>query len=445
MRTKKEMPIQIDSRKQIPTEPALNSALGRLLALCRMNHEWIRGQGCWLFVRDGRGILDCHAQYGAVALGHNASCVKNSVSTALDDNEPAMVQPFRARHAEALANALCELAPRDLSRCMFASTGAVAVEIAIKLMRARTGRPLILSATGSFHGKTLGALALNGQPHHGEGFGPLPAGFEHLEFGDADALEARFEQDAEKIAAFCLEPIQGERGVYLPPRGYLARLRELCTRFGVALVLDEIQTELGRTGKMFACEHDGVAPDVMLLGKGLGGGLFPLSACLTSAAMWDEGFALRHSSTFANNNVACRVGIAVLDELTTGGVCTDVERKGGLLNARLRQLVERHPRLIKAVRGRGLLASIELRSPEDRGALLSLLANQSLYAYAVSGTIAELASVLMLPTLGETAVLRVAAPLTSPNTDSNIAIGGIESVLDLLDAIVLQTVDCCRI
>jgi acetylornithine/succinyldiaminopimelate/putrescine aminotransferase/predicted amino acid dehydrogenase len=440
MSTKKSMPIENGSKVALRPKQSLNPTLGRLLTLCRMNREWMRGQGCWLFDGDGRAFLDCYAQYGAVALGHNATCVNKSVRIALDDNEPAMVQPFRARYAEALANALCGLAPGDLSRCIFASTGAEAVEIAIKLMRTRSGRSLILSATGSFHGKTLGALALTAQPHHAEGVGPLPAGFEHVEFGDADALESRFKKDAEKIAAFFLEPIQGERGVYLPPQGYLARVRELCTRYGVAMVLDEIQTGLGRTGKMFACEHDGVGPDVLLLGKGLGGGLFPLSACLTSAAMWDEGFALRHSSTFANNNIACRVGLAVLDELTTGGVCADVARKGVLLNARLRQLAERHPQTIETVRGRGLLSAIELRSPEERGALLSLLANQGLYAYAVAGTIAELGSVLVLPTLGETAVLRVAPPLTITEHELDVAIDGIESVFDLLDRNTTQTI-----
>ncbi|HYL59721.1 MAG TPA: aminotransferase class III-fold pyridoxal phosphate-dependent enzyme [Candidatus Acidoferrales bacterium] len=421
-------------------EQSLNPTLGRLLALCRMDRGWVRGQGVWLFDRDGRRFLDCYAQYGAVMLGHNAPCVKDAVRAALDEDEPAMVQPFRARHAEELANALCGLAPGNLSRCVFASTGAEAVEAALKLVRARTGRPLILSATGSFHGKTLAALALTGQPHHGEGFGPLPRGFEHVEFGDADALEKRLRADAHKIAAFFLEPIQGERGVHLPPPGYLRRVRELCSRYGVALVLDEIQTGLGRTGKLFACEHDDVAPDVMVLGKGLGGGLFPLSACLASAEMWDEGFALRHSSTFANNNVACRVGLAVLEHLISGGVCADVARKGERLNARLAELAGRHPRTIDAVRGRGLMSAIEFRPLAERGALLSLLAHQGLYAYAVAGTIAELASVLVLPTLGETSVLRIAPALTIGDRELDAAIEGIESVIELLDRNPTQTI-----
>src|SRR5262249_4248551 len=192
------------------------------------------------------------------------------------------------------------------------------VEASIKLVRARTGRPIILSAHGSFHGKTLGALAATGQEHHALDFGPLPPGFERIPFGDAAALERRLRRDGERIAAVLLEPIQGRRGVSLPPACYLRAVRELCTRFGVALVLDEIQTGLGRTGRLFACEHEGVAPDVLLLAKALGGGLFPLGACLSSADFWDERFALRHSSTFANNNLACRAGCAVLDALTSG-------------------------------------------------------------------------------------------------------------------------------
>jgi acetylornithine/succinyldiaminopimelate/putrescine aminotransferase len=295
----------------------------------------------WLFDQNNRRFMDCYAQYGAVALGHNSPRVVQAVTGALSAGEPAMVQPYRAPYAEQLADRLCRLAPGGLSCCVFASTGAEAVEAAIKLVRARTGRSTILSASGSFHGKTLGALALNGQTHHGEGFGPPAPGFERVEFGDAQALAARFAGNAHDIAALFLEPIQGERGVHLPPAGYLARARELCTQYGAALVLDEVQTGLGRTGAMFACEHEGIAPDVMVLGKALGGGLFALSACLASAQWWDHGFALRHSSTFANNNIACRVGLAVLDQLIGGGLCQEAARKGIRLAARLERLGRR--------------------------------------------------------------------------------------------------------
>ncbi|HEV3112376.1 MAG TPA: aminotransferase class III-fold pyridoxal phosphate-dependent enzyme [Candidatus Binataceae bacterium] len=420
-------------------EHSLNPTLERLLALCRMNRTWVRGDGVWLLDDCGRRFLDCYAQYGAVALGHNSSRVVQAVTSALSAGEPAMVQPYRAPYAEQLADRLCRLAPGDLSCCVFATTGAEAVEAAIKLVRARSGRSTILSATGSFHGKTLGALALNGQTHHGEGFGPPAPGFERVEFGDGQALAARF-ANGPAIAALFLEPIQGERGVHPHPAGYLARARELCTQYGAALVLDEVQTGLGRTGALFACEHDGIAPDVMVVGKALGGGLFPLSACIASKAWWDDGFALRHSSTFANNNIACRVGLAVLDELTGGGLCRDAARKGKCLAARLERLAGRFPRIVKAVRGRGLMTAIELRPLSDCSAFLSFLTHQGLYSYAVAATIAEMASVLVLPTLGTANVLRVAPPLVITEQQIEAAMDGIETVVSRLDRNPVQTI-----
>lgn len=414
--------------------PSLNPTLHELLALFRMDRAWVRGEGVWLFDPCGRRFLDCYAQYGAVALGHNAPCVTDAVRAALDSSEPAMVQPYRARYAEELATALARLAPGNLSRCIFTTSGTEAVEAAIKLVRARTRRPIILSANGSFHGKTLGALAVTGQPQYSEGFGPLPPGFERVEFGDAEALAARLAKDGDRIAAFFLEPIQGERGVHVPPPGYLRQVRDLCTRYGVALVLDEVQTGLGRTGRLFACEHEGIAPDVLLVAKALGGGLFPLGACLASAPFWDERFALRHSSTFANNNVACRVGLAVLDALTRGGLCEEAARKGEHLRARLTELAARYPRIIAEVRGRGLMSAIELRPlGDDAGAFLSFLKHQGLYAYAVAGAVAEIASVLILPTLGSSNVLRMAPPLVISDEELDVAVDGINSVCALLD------------
>lgn len=419
---------------------SLNPTLRRLLARLRMDRTWVRGDGVWLFDAEGRRFLDCYAQYGALALGHNAPCVVDAIRAALDAAEPALVQPYRAPHAEALASAITRRAPGGLSHGVFTTSGAEAVEAAIKLVRARTGRPLILSATGSFHGKTLGALAATGQRQYAEGFGPLPPGFEHVDWGDADALAARLARDSDRIAAFFLEPIQGERGVHLPPPGYLRRVRELCTERGVALVLDEVQTGLGRTGRLFACEHEGVAPDVLLVGKALGGGLFPLGGCFASTDFWDDRFALRHSSTFANNNVACRVGLTVLDVLTSG-LCEEVRHKGEYLLGRLRRMADRYPRVIAEVRGRGLMTAIELRTlGEVEGAFLSYLDHQGLYAYAVAATVAEDASVLVLPTLGSGSVIRVTPPLIITRAELDRAVDGIEAVCDALNHDATETI-----
>ncbi len=355
-------------------DSSLNPTLHRLLAYCHLDRTWVRGDGVWLTDTQGRRFLDCYAQYGAVGLGHNSPAAVEAVQTALAEKIPALVQPYRAPHAVALANELTRLAPGQLSRCVFATSGAEAVEAAIKLVRSSTGRSIILSARGSFHGKTMGALAATGQSKHAEGFGPMPPRFEQVPFGDTSALESRLAHDADEIAAVLLEPIQGERGVHLPPPGYMREVRELCTRYGVALVVDEIQTGLGRTGRMFACEEDGISPDVLLLGKVLGGGLFPLSACLCSAEFWNDRFALGHSSTCANNNLACSVGRAVLRSLVDDDLCSAVTRKGERLLAGLTRIARRFPSVIAEARGRGLMAALELRSPNTmEGAFLSVL------------------------------------------------------------------------
>jgi acetylornithine/succinyldiaminopimelate/putrescine aminotransferase/predicted amino acid dehydrogenase len=367
--------------------------------------------------------------------------VHAAVRAALDSQEPTMVQPYRAHHAEELARAIAALAPGNLSHGVFASSGAEAVEAAIKLARTRSGRPIILAAERSFHGKTMGALAVTGQQQYSQGFGPLASGFDFVAFGDSDALAERFRIDGHRIAAFFLEPIQGEGGVHVAPPGYLQAVRDLCSQFGVALVLDEIQTGLGRTGRLFACEHDGIAPDMLLLGKALGGGLFPLSCCFTSVAFWDEGFALRHSSTFANNNIACRVGRAVLETLASDGFCADVARKGERLLARLQELARRYPTLIAAVRGRGLMSAIELRHPvEQQGSFLSYLVHQGLYSYAVAATVAEVGSVLVSPTLGKSDVLRIAPPLVITDGELDQALDSIDRVFHALQQDATRTI-----
>jgi acetylornithine/succinyldiaminopimelate/putrescine aminotransferase/predicted amino acid dehydrogenase len=412
----------------------LNPTLRKLLHLCRMDRTWIRGEGVCLWDDRGRRFLDFYSQYGAVALGHNAPAVVQAVQEALSQQMPAMVQPYLAAEAIALAVELQRLAPGSMSRCVFTTSGAQTVDTAIKMVRSATGRPLILAAHGSFHGKSLGALALTGQRQYAEGFGPLPAGVAHLPFGDADALESYLAGAGDQVAAFFVEPIQGEAGVIVPPRGYLRRVRELCTRHKIALVLDEIQTGLGRTGRLFASEHCGVAPDILLLAKGLGGGLFPLGACLASSAFSSEHFELRHSSTFANNNIACRVGRVVLDQLTRGGLCAAAAERGAQLQERLHALAHRYPGLIADVRGCGLLCALELRPFDaNHGYFLSFLNQQGLYAYAVAGAIAELASLLVLPTLGEAPVLRLAPPLVIRSEEADAAMNSLEGVFAHLE------------
>lgn len=413
---------------------ALNPDLARVLRMFNLDRLWDRGEGVWLYDQNGRRFLDCYSQYGAVALGHNAPSVVTAACKELERQSPAMVQPYRARHAVTLAQELVRVAPKGLRYCVFTSSGAETVETAIKLVRARTRRCYIVSCEGAYHGMTLGAMAASGDSTIAEFYGPPLPGFARVPFGDLDALESFLTRNRSDVAAVFLEPIQGERGVYLPSKGYLLGVRELCDRFGVAMVVDEIQTGLGRTGRLFACEEDGVSPDLLLLSKALGGGLFPLGACLASEEFWDQRFALSHSSTFANNNIACRAGLAVLDVITQPGFCDSVREKGKLLLAGLHDLAQRHPHSVAEVRGRGLLTAIELRAPAPMaGVLFSYLFHQNLYAYAFASTLAERDSILVLPTLGNSNVIRITPPLVIKEAQIRQALKGLDDVLTLFE------------
>ncbi len=417
------------------TNSPLNPELQRLLSLCNMNRKWVKGEGLWLYDSEGRRFLDCYGQYGAVSLGHNSPRVAEALKKELDAHAPAMVQPYRAPNAMALADKLVEIAPEGIARCVFTTSGAETVEAAIKLVRSSTGRPTILSCEGSYHGKTMGAMAVSGRHVHKQFFGPSAPAFAHVPFGDADALDAYLAKHADQIAAFFLEPIQGERGVIIPPHGYLKRVREICTRHDVPLVLDEIQTGLGRTGRLFCCNHEDVSPDIMLLSKSLGGGLFPLGACLASEEVWDPRFALCHSSTFANNNLTCRVGLAVIEEIIEGGLCERAATMGEKLIAGLKLLAARYPNTIAEARGRGLMAALQLRpiSRDTAGLVHSYLYHQGLYAYAIAATIAEMESVLVLPVLGDANILRIAPPLIIEDEQLEMALEGLDKVFSLVE------------
>ncbi|MDH5181029.1 MAG: aminotransferase class III-fold pyridoxal phosphate-dependent enzyme, partial [Gammaproteobacteria bacterium] len=236
------------------------------------------------------------------------------------------------------------------------------------------------------------------------------------------------------VAGFFLEPVQGERGVYVPPVGYLTKVREICTRYGVALVLDEIQTGLGRTGRMFCCEHEGVSPDVMLLSKALGGGLVPIGACLISGEYWDSRFALSHSSTFANNNVTCAVAMAVVETLEKENLCERAAVLGARLMNGLQDLARRYPKVIAEVRGKGLLCAVQFHAAtKDQGAFLSYMSHQSLLAYGIASVLAELEGILVLPTLNNGNVLRIAPPLIVTEAQIDTILSGFERVVKLLE------------
>lgn len=246
----------------------VNPGLARLLQFMGLEGLEERAEGCYLWDSEGRKYLDFLGGFGTFALGHRPAAVVEAVHRQLDRmplSSKLLLSPLQAE----LAALLAEITPGDLKYSFFCNSGAEAVEGCLKLARAATGRPKIITAEGAFHGKTLGALSVSGREVYRKPFEPLLPAVSLVPFGDAEALRQAVD---EETAAVILEPVQGEGGVRVPPNDYLPAAREACDRAGALLILDEVQTGFGRTGRMFACEHWGVAPDLMALGKALGGG-----------------------------------------------------------------------------------------------------------------------------------------------------------------------------
>ncbi|MCO8276605.1 acetylornithine transaminase [Actinoplanes sp. TRM 88003] len=314
----------------------------------------VRGEGAVLTADDGKQYVDFLGGIAVNALGHAHPAVVAAVTQQIQ--QLGHVSNFYvAEPPVALAELLLALAGRA-GRVVFTNSGAEANEAAFKISRL-TGRTHVVATHGAFHGRTMGALALTGQPSKADPFRPLPGLVEHVDFGDLSALE---DAVTDETAMVILEPIQGENGVVVPPAGYLAGAREICTAKGALLVLDEVQTGIGRTGHWFHHQSEGVEPDLITLAKGLGGGL-PIGACIAFGPAADLLTPGSHGTTFGGNPVSCAAGLAVVRTIAGEGLLDHVKRVGEQLRHGIEGLD--HP-LINHVRGAGLLLGIVLNEPE---------------------------------------------------------------------------------
>ena len=327
--------------------------------------EW-SGHGALLQDLLGREYIDCLGGYGIFSAGINHPRIVRAVQDQLGRialSSQELLEPWRAGLAKLLAATM----PGDLGCCFFISNGADAVEGAIKLARLHTKRSTFLSTLGGFHGKSLGALSLMGKASFRQ---PFCSGLQDVRFvpyGDAHALEQEFaksEAVGTPIAAFVVEPVQGEAGAVVPPDDYLPAARELCTHHGALLIADEIQTGMGRTGKLWGVDHWNVVPDIMCLGKALGGGVMPLSAFVSTPAIWEALVPnpTIHSTTFGGNSIACAAGIAALTVTLEEDLPAQAEAKGGFLLRQLAMLQAKYPTVLSNVRGKGLLIGLEFPS-----------------------------------------------------------------------------------
>jgi len=325
-----------------------------------------RGQGVWVWDVDGNRYLDCLSAYSAINQGHaHPRILRAMVEQA--GRLPLTSRAFRNDQLGPYYRELCELT--GFERVLPMNSGAEAVETALKAARkwahdvkgVRDGEAEIIACDGNFAGRTISIISFSSEPLYRAGFGPLTPGFTLVPYGDADALEAAITPNT---AAFIVEPIQGEGGVIVPPEGYLRRVREICTRRNVLLIADEIQTGLGRTGRLFACDHEDVRPDIVTIGKALSGGFYPVSAVLASAEVLGVFTPGTHGSTFGGSPLACAVARAALRVLVEEGLVANASVMGEYFMARLVDVASPH---VREVRGRGLLIGVELR-PEAGGA-----------------------------------------------------------------------------
>jgi ornithine--oxo-acid transaminase len=347
----------------------LNPQLGRVLRTLGFDREWAYGRGSHLIDSSGNEYLDLLAGYGVFSLGRSHPYVKEQLARVLAADTPNLTQLGVSTLAGVLAERLVELSPPSIDAVVLNSSGTEAVEAALKLARAATGRPRVLYCERGFHGLTLGSLSVNGNDEFRERFGPLLSGCDSIPFGDADALESELARG--DVAAFIVEPIQG-KGVYLPPDGYLEAAQDHCRKHGALLIVDEVQTGLGRTGRFLALEHWGVLPDLVPISKALSGGYVPVGALLASRRVFDATFdsmerSVVHGSTFGGGDLAAAAGLATLDVIEREQLTDRASRLGELLLELTRPLVERFE-IVREVRGLGLMWAIELGPPAGRAA-----------------------------------------------------------------------------
>jgi ornithine--oxo-acid transaminase len=320
------------------------------------------GKGVWVTDVEGRRYLDCLSAYSAVNQGH----CHPRILAAMVEQASRLPLTSRAFRNDQLGPFYEEIAALTRSnKVLPMNSGAEAVETAIKAVRkwgyevkgVPEGQAEIVVCAENFHGRTLGIISFSTDPDARGGFGPYLPGFKVIPFGDADALEAAITPNT---VGFLVEPIQGEAGVIIPPAGYFRRVRELCTRHGVTLILDEIQTGLGRTGRMLAEEHEGIEADVTLVGKALGGGFYPISAVLSNTEVLGVLQPGQHGSTFGGNPLACAVARAALKVLVEEGLVEASETRGRQFLDGLRAIRSNR---VREVRGRGLMLAVELDEP----------------------------------------------------------------------------------
>ncbi len=390
-------------------EQYVNPAMARLFRFMGLATIEEKAEGIYIVDNNGKKYIDCIGGYGSVNLGHSNKEVVEACKDQLDRMPLSSKVLINGKMAK-LCEQLAEITPEGLQYSFICNSGTEAVEGALKLAKIATGKPEIIATKGGFHGKSLGALSATGRELFKTPFEPLLPGFKHVPFGDIKAMEEAITQDT---AAVIIEIIQGEGGVILPPDDYIPKLRELCTQRDVLLIVDEVQTGMGRTGKMFACEHYDLKPDIMCLAKALGGGVMPIGAFISTEKLWEKFIEapLLHTSTFGGNPLACAAAIKTIEIMKRDNLAEKTAENGQYFIEHLNTLKDKYPTVIKEVRGKGLLIGLEFTKEGVGGMLMSEVIDRGL---------------LVAYTLNNEKIIRIEPPLI-------ITKGEIDKVISILD------------
>jgi len=344
----------------------VNPGLAKLLSFAGYGVE-ARAEGCYIYDHTGRKFLDCLGGYGVFGLGHCHPRVIEAAKRALD-TMPLSSKVFFGKPMADLAEKLAAIVPGDLQFTFMCNSGTEAVEGALKIAKAYDHRPRVIAAHGGYHGKSMGALSATGRDKFREPFEPLMPEFVHVPWNDIAAMEDAIN---DHTAAVIIEPVQGEGGIHVPDADYLPRIKSACKKHGALLIVDEVQTGFGRTGKLFGMDHSGVEADIVTFAKGLSGGVIPVGAFMGTTEVWERVFGpnpLIHTSTFGGNPLACSVALAAIEVLEDEGLVENSRVVGEHMKKGLEQVRSRFPQLFSEVRGVGLMLGVEF-AMDDVGEL----------------------------------------------------------------------------
>ena len=363
-----------------------------------------KGVGAHVWDVDGKEYIDCMGGYGVALVGHQNQRVNNAIKEQIDKIITVHSSLYNKTREEFLKT-LIALTPKGLTQVHLNNSGAEAIEAAMKFARKFTGKKGMVAMKGSYHGKSFGALSLTFNPKYRKAFAPLVEKVSFASYGDIESLRSVIDDDT---AFVILEPIQGESGIIVAPDGFLQEVRKLCDEKGILLIFDEIQAGLGRTGRLWACDHWNTVPDILCLAKGIAGGV-PMGATVVRPDILDSMGKGEHSSTFGGNPISCAAGTAALKALTEDGLIENSEKMGKMFKEGLEKLKEKH-NIIREIRGKGLMIGIEMKF-EVRDILMGLIKEGVLMLYSGRN------------------ILRILPPLVISEEDVTKVLHALDSVL----------------